>query len=526
MRARSHVLGAVVAVGAALALAADVAAAAPVVHMVAGVDSFKRTAALTRVLPRTWATTQDLGPVDVAAMPDGRLAVLDVLGAVVLIDQAGIERVHPGPDDEEYTNLAAVAASADGSVLVASETAVWRFANGRFRHVAGVDEFDEKGTTADGARATRTSMLPADIAASSDGGFVIADRQTRTVRRVDAAGVVTTVAGNRRRGVPAEGAQATRAPLPGVVGVNVRRDGALLLAGEDGVVREVGTDARIRSLLGGRRFPGLTEALDLPDGALALIDATGIQRVAPDGAAVRQVKAFDPGDAPQGRVYQHGRPLADAVLNAPIRLAADPAGGLAVATSDGVNLIAGEGETRRQAIAIDPETLATARNGRVTLHSTLGGTATLRMLFGTRRVAATTVTVPPGRSVVALPGPVASRVHTLTATIEASEGRVAADAVRVLPGKTLALRDARTILVDRVADELGDLGIGFRSGGCVRRSALNVRCRVIAYDTEAPRGRSDPLDITTARLRVGADGLPRVAGTPSTRRRPAIVLFG
>src|SRR5829696_5303020 len=93
-------------------------------------------------------------------------------------------------------NATSVAVTRDGSVLVddASEAAVARV--GRDGMVVRVAGAGTAGFSGDGGPAT-AAWLPqnAAIAATRDGGFLIADADTHRVRKVSRAGIITTVAG-------------------------------------------------------------------------------------------------------------------------------------------------------------------------------------------------------------------------------------------------------------------------------------------------------------------------------------------
>ena len=81
--------------------------------------------------------------------------------------------------------------------------AVYRIERGRFRHVAGTGE---QGHTGDGADARQAKLSgPKAISCAPDGIVYIADTESHTIRRIDANGVITTVAGTGERGDGPEG---------------------------------------------------------------------------------------------------------------------------------------------------------------------------------------------------------------------------------------------------------------------------------------------------------------------------------
>jgi hypothetical protein len=348
----------------------------------------------------------------------------------------------------------------------------------------------------------------------------VADEETATVRRVDTAGIVTTVVGNRRRGRPLEGAEATQTPLSPVRSLSRTATGRVLLGSEDGAVRSLDLDGRIRTLVAPSARPApVFDALELADGRIAVADAAGVRMVRPDGSAERLLRTRPLAPAmPEPALYQDGLPASRAVLGRVGALAEDPLGGLLAAVDDVLALVPPETGTGRQAIAIAPATLREALRGRAVLETTLGGTAQLRLLRAGREQAASTVELPPGRSTVPLPGRLTSRVHVLAVTIEAHDGRAAADALRVLTGPTLAETDARRTLQWQLALDNGSPGVAFQPRSCTRGGPRDLRCTYRAYDAEggSPSDATE-LDRRTVRLTVGADGRPRVRGLEAGR---------
>ena len=72
------------------------------------------------------------------------------------------------------------------------------------------------GFSGDGGLATAAQLdTPTDVAATADGGFLVADGYNDRVRRVSPAGTITTVAGDGTSGF---GATAARPPPPSSTG--------------------------------------------------------------------------------------------------------------------------------------------------------------------------------------------------------------------------------------------------------------------------------------------------------------------
>ncbi len=118
-------------------------------------------------------------------------------------------------------NPSGVAVGADGNVYVTETSLIRRIGvDGVIRAFAG----GGASSTGDGVPATEVTLgMPWDIAVGVDGSVYFTDKGTFVVRRVDAAGTITTVAGVRTKyGFSGDGGPATSAELylqssPGIV---------------------------------------------------------------------------------------------------------------------------------------------------------------------------------------------------------------------------------------------------------------------------------------------------------------------
>ena len=185
---------------------------------------------------------------------------------------------------------------ADGSILVADtdNSRIRRIApDGIITTVAG----DGDGLAGDGGPANGALLsFPTDVAATPDGGYLIADAGNDRIRKVSAAGIITTVAGTDR-GFLGDGGPAVAAKLNTPRELALQADGGLLVAdaGNDRI-RRIAADGVISTVAGGGTGgdggPATQARLDEPSGVAVtpdggfLIADTGdarIRRVAPNG---------------------------------------------------------------------------------------------------------------------------------------------------------------------------------------------------------------------------------------------------
>ena len=92
---------------------------------------------------------------------------------------------------------------------------------------------------------------PYGLAVGPDGSLYIADSQNHRVRRIDAAGIITTVAGNGTPGFAGDNADATAAQLNTPYGVALGPDGSLFIVDQFNYrVRKVRPDGKIVTIAG------------------------------------------------------------------------------------------------------------------------------------------------------------------------------------------------------------------------------------------------------------------------------------
>jgi len=194
-----------------------------------------------------------------------------------------------------------VAVTADGGFLIADadNERIRRVApDGTITTVAGTT----LGSSGDGGPATSAQLsFPAAVAVTADGGFLIADASNNRIRRVSVAGTITTVAGSGAGGLAGDGGPATAAQLDFPSGVAATVDGGLLIAdAENHRVRFVDIDLR-GSFPGPPGAPG-PQGPGGPPGGGGPTGPTGPEGPAgPEGPGGTQGPDDDPGSGgPEG----------------------------------------------------------------------------------------------------------------------------------------------------------------------------------------------------------------------------------
>ena len=185
-----------------------------------------------------------------------------------------------------------------GNLFISEGSRVRKVApDGQITTVAGTGVAESSG---DGGPAIEAGLnRPGALAVDQAGNLFIAERVGVVVRKVDASGRISTVAGTGRPFTKrsGDGGPATEADLASVDGVAVDEAGNLFIADEGGVVRKVGADGRIQRFAGtgvigssGDSGPALEAtlrgsicvAVDQA-GDVFICDDTGVREVTPDG---------------------------------------------------------------------------------------------------------------------------------------------------------------------------------------------------------------------------------------------------
>jgi sugar lactone lactonase YvrE len=131
-------------------------------------------------------------------------------------------------------------------------------ASGRTANIAGTGS---RGYSGDGGPAVSAELSsPRGVAVDSSGTVYIADSRNNVVRKVDAAGIITTVAGNGGKGYWGDGGPATSAALSAPTSLAIDGEGDLIVFDSgNGRLRMVAADETIVTVAVVPRDPPIGE---------------------------------------------------------------------------------------------------------------------------------------------------------------------------------------------------------------------------------------------------------------------------
>jgi hypothetical protein len=199
------------------------------------------------------------------------------------------------------------------------------------------------GFSGDGGPAANAELnFVHGVAAMADGGFVLSDMFNNRIRRVDAGGTITTVAGTGRQDFGGDGGPATAGIIQLPRGVATTSSGVILIPDSgNNRVRRIARDGTITTVAGiglvggdGDGGPATSARLDvpfsvspLPDGGFLVAERAGnrIRRVGADGTITTVAGTGAAGFSGDG-----GSATA-ATLNQPHAVLALPDGGFLIA---------------------------------------------------------------------------------------------------------------------------------------------------------------------------------------------------
>jgi sugar lactone lactonase YvrE len=322
------------------------------------------TSVITTVAGSRPAFSGDNGPADLANLNGPDAIAVDARGTLYIADALNqrIRRVDASGTITTLAGNGVAGASGDGGPATAAQlsnpwgvavdkTGTIYFAdsdNNRLRTIDASGRIATKaGSTAgfsgDGGPSQSARLgAPAGVAIDATGNIYIADAGNNRIRKIDVAGVITTVAGSGAAGSSGDGGQAKLALLNGPLGIAVDSAGNLYIADEaNGRIRKVDVTGVITTIAGngtagfsGDGGKATQAALNFPravavDGAgnVYIADTRNIRvrRVGTDGVITTFASNGQRGFAGDGG------PATQAMMKAPHGLAVDPSGQLLIA---------------------------------------------------------------------------------------------------------------------------------------------------------------------------------------------------
>lgn len=302
------------------------------------------------------ATSAQLGcPASVAVDASGTLFILDGCGLRVRkVDPSGTITTIAGNGTAGYSGDGGPATSAqlnnDAHGLALDPSGILYIADsgnftirkvasgGTITTVAGNGTY---GYSGDGGPATRAQLnRPYGLSIDATGNLYIADTNSSLVRKVNTAGMITTVAGNGNNGYDGDGGAATSAAMARPYGVTVDKAGILYIA-DQGNQRIRRVSGGIISTIAGATFGDGTLAvfgsLNAPNavakdkiGNVYVTDSghNSVRRIAADGAITTLAGTGVSGYSGDGG------PAVKAELNQPSGIAVDSSGAVFIADSN------------------------------------------------------------------------------------------------------------------------------------------------------------------------------------------------
>jgi len=330
-------------------------------------------AILTRVnTPEGVAVDAD-GNLYIADTHNHRIRKVDSSGAITVIAGTGMHGFagDGGPAVQARLSLPrSVAVDSAGNLYIADHQ------NHRIRRVdpsGNISTFagtGERGFRGDGGPAVQAQLsFPRGVALDAAGNLYIADYENFRIRKVDPSGAISTLAGTGERGFAGDGGPAAQARLGYTEGITADAGGNLYIAdASNSRIRKVDASGNISTVAGtgekgyaGDGGPAVEAKLSLPAGMA--VDTAGNLYIA--DASIMHIRKVDSsgtistvaGTGEQGFAGDGG-PAVEAKLNFPYDVAVDGADNLYIAdtynhrirkvdSSGTITTIAGTGEKGR-----------------------------------------------------------------------------------------------------------------------------------------------------------------------------------
>ena len=220
------------------------------------------------------------GNLYVADSGNQRIRRIDAEGVITTIAGTGVRGSSGdgGPATEaQFAAPGGLAVDGSGNLYVADwgNHGIRRIdAGGVITTIAGTGV---RGFSGDGGPATEAQFAtPTDLAADGSGNLYVADSANHRIRRIDAGGVITTIAGTGVRGFSGDGGPATEAQIAAPGGLALDGSGNLYVADSgNNRIRRIDAEGVVTTIAGSG--PGFYLGVPLGDGG----PATEAQLAAP-----------------------------------------------------------------------------------------------------------------------------------------------------------------------------------------------------------------------------------------------------
>jgi uncharacterized protein (TIGR03437 family) len=184
------------------------------------------------------------------------------------------------------------------------------------------------GFSGDGGPATKAQIgVPYALAADKSGNFYIGDSQNFRIRKVDASGIISTIAGNGSNGTSGDGGPAVNAGLAFVNGLTLDQTGNIYISQGDGRIRKITANGVISTLA--QKLNGPAGMVEDATGNILVCEQLGdrILSVNPNNGNITVVAGNNFTGFADG-------PAARAMFSGPTGIDIDPAGNVYVADRD------------------------------------------------------------------------------------------------------------------------------------------------------------------------------------------------
>jgi uncharacterized protein (TIGR03437 family) len=297
-----------------------------------------------------------------------RIRKVDAAGTIITIAGGGsaIGGGDGGPATNAQVFPGAVAADSAGNLFIAQGASIRKVDTaGIITTIAGTGI---PGATGDGGPASAATVFLTGIAVDGSGNLYFTDPINQRVRKIDTAGMITTVAGTGQQGFSGDGGPAVNAKLALPQGIAADTAGNIYFA-DNARIRKVNTAGMITTVAGNGSALGFGDGGPATSAGMvplwAAVDATGNLYIADGGSnKIRKVNTagiistLAGGGLNTGVGNGDGGPANKAVLSGVTSVAVDAAANVYISESGGDRIRLVTSGTSGSPISASPTTLS------------------------------------------------------------------------------------------------------------------------------------------------------------------------